>query len=49
MNRREKILAIAVGGLVGVFVLGFGVRAVIVKPLQEIDKRAAVLRDKSNA
>ena len=48
MNRREKILAGCIGGLVGVFVLGFGARAIIVKPLQEIDKRAAVLRDKIN-
>ena len=47
MNRREKILAGCIGGLVGVFVLGFGARAIIVKPLQEIDKRAAVLDRKS--
>lgn len=46
MNRREKILASCIGGLVGVFVLGFGVRAIIVKPLQEIDKRSAMLRGK---
>jgi hypothetical protein len=46
MNRREKILASCIGGLLGVFVLGFGVRAIIVKPLQEIDKRSAALRGK---
>ncbi len=46
MNRREKILAGCIGGLLGVFVLGFGVRAIIVKPLQEIDKRSAALRGK---
>jgi hypothetical protein len=46
MNQREKILAIAVGGLGGLLLLGFGVRAFIVKPLREIDKRAAVIREK---
>jgi len=46
MNRREKILAFGVGGLLGVFALGFGIRGIIVKPLQEIDKRSAMLRGK---
>lgn len=46
MNRREKILASCIGGLVGVFVIGFGLRAIIIKPLQEIDKRSAMLRGK---
>ncbi len=46
MNRREKILSSCVGGLIGIFVIGFGVRAIIVKPLNEIDKRTAVVRDK---
>ncbi len=46
MNRREKILASCIGGLVGVFVLGFGLRAIIIKPLQEIDKRSDTLRSK---
>jgi hypothetical protein len=46
MNRREKILASAVGGLVAVFALGFGVRGFVVKPLKEIDKRIAGSRDR---
>ncbi len=46
MNRREKILASVVGGIAGVFVLGFGVRAVLIKPLKEIDKRIAVARER---
>jgi hypothetical protein len=46
MNRREKLLLSAVGGLVGVFVIGFGARAVITRPLREIDKRIAATREK---
>jgi len=41
LNAREKILAGVVGGIVGVFVLGFGVRAALIKPLKDIDKRIA--------
>jgi hypothetical protein len=46
MNKREKILALAVGGLVLVFVAGFGIRYAFVKPLQNIDRQTALLRDK---
>lgn len=46
MNQREKILALAIGGLLGLGVAGFGIRAVIVKPLKELDRRTAVLREK---
>jgi hypothetical protein len=46
MNRREKILAGCIGGLLGVFVVGFGVRAIILKPIQNIDKLSAALRGK---
>ena len=46
MNRREKILAGAVSGIIGVFVLGFGTRAILVQPLREIDKRIASSRDR---
>jgi hypothetical protein len=46
MNQREKLLAFAVGGLVTIFVLGFGVRAILIKPLNAIDKKTAVLREK---
>lgn len=46
MNKREKMLALIVGSLLGVFVLGFGIRAVILKPLKEIDKRIAASREK---
>lgn len=46
MNRREKLLALIVGGFATLFVLGFGVRAVLVKPLKAIDKKTAALREK---
>jgi hypothetical protein len=46
MNAREKVLAGVVGGLVGVFVVGYALYALINKPLKEIDKRTAVLREK---
>jgi hypothetical protein len=46
MNRREKILALVVGALVVSFGGFFGARALIVRPLKDIDKRTAVLRDK---
>jgi hypothetical protein len=48
MNRREKVLAGAVGALVGVVVLGFGGRAVLIKPLKDIDKKTSGLRERLN-
>jgi hypothetical protein len=46
MNPREKVLVCAVGGLLGLGLATLGVRAVLLKPLREIDKKNAVLRDK---
>lgn len=46
MNRREKLLLGMVGGLVGVFVVVFGLRAFLLKPVQEVEKRTAGLREK---
>jgi hypothetical protein len=46
MNQREKILAGIVGGIAGIFILGFGVRALLFKPLQQIDKRIAAARER---
>lgn len=46
MNRREKILASCIGGLIGVFALGFGVRGFVLAPIKTIDRNAAVVRDK---
>lgn len=46
MNQREKILAAAVGGILAIFVLGFGIRGFISKPVQEVDKRIAGVRAK---
>ncbi|MBM3846785.1 MAG: hypothetical protein FJ405_10950 [Verrucomicrobia bacterium] len=46
MNSREKILAAAVGGLLVLFAGGFLVRSFIMKPLKDIDRKTAVLRDK---
>lgn len=46
MNRREKILVAAIGGLVAVFAGGFGVRAFLLEPLKKIDRQTATLREK---
>jgi hypothetical protein len=46
LNQREKILAGSVGGILGLFVLIYGIRVIIFKPLQEIDKRTAAVREK---
>ena len=46
MNKREKILATLVGGLVGVFVVGFGIRAALLQPLKKIDKSIQTYREK---
>jgi hypothetical protein len=46
MNRREKILAGSVAGIVALFVVGFGLRAFFLKPLKEIDQRTTVIREK---
>jgi hypothetical protein len=46
MKRREKIMALIVGGLILLFAGFFGVKAVLVKPLLELDKKTAALRDK---
>ena len=44
MNQREKVLAGIVGGMVGVFALGLGVRAMFVGPLKEADKKIRTTR-----
>ena len=46
MNAREKRLLVAVCAIVGLFVAIFGLRALFLKPLREIDKRTTALRDK---
>ena len=46
MNRRERILAIAVGGIVALVVAVFGVRSFFLTPLRDVDKRIAVVREK---
>jgi hypothetical protein len=46
MNQREKILAGAVGGILAIFVFGFGIRAAILNPLKAVDKRIAASREK---
>ncbi len=46
MNRREKILALSVGTVVGLLVVVVGVRSLLLAPLKEIDKRLAVVREK---
>lgn len=46
MNKREKILALGVGGIVLVFAASFGGRAFFAKPLREIDTKTQALREK---
>ncbi|MBI3869117.1 MAG: hypothetical protein HY299_11370 [Verrucomicrobia bacterium] len=46
MNRREKLLATMVAGILVLIVSGFGLRAVIVKPLREMDRKTSDVRDK---
>lgn len=48
MNAREKKLGMVVGGLVAVALIGFGGRALFLKPLREIDKKIAGLREKQD-
>lgn len=45
MKKREKILAGIVLGFVAIFVLGFGVKGFFLKPLTDIDKQTAVIRE----
>ncbi len=46
MNKREKTMALVVGGVIMLFALVFGARAVVIKPLRELDKKTAALREK---
>ena len=46
MNRREKSLAVSVLGILALGAVVLGLRSVITKPVKEIEKRTAVLRDK---
>ena len=46
MNRREKILATTVGGVLALGLLIYVVRGVLLAPLKELDKRTAVVREK---
>ncbi len=46
MNQREKILSAVVGGIVAVGVIGFGVRAALLQPLRDIDKRIKASQEK---
>ena len=46
MSKREKTMAVAVGSLILLIAAGFGVRAMLVKPLRELDKKTAALREK---
>src|SRR5262249_30506996 len=46
LSPREKLLACSIGGLIAGFGCGYGGRAVILPPLEEIDRRIASSRDK---
>lgn len=45
MNAREKKLAMIVGGMVALFASGIFIQSIFVKPLKELDKQTASLRD----
>lgn len=52
MNRREKLLALAIGAMVAIFATVFMAKSVFMKPLRERDKKIASAReqlDKINA
>lgn len=46
MKKREKILAGIVLGVIGFLLLGLGARSFFLKPLKEIDKQTALLRER---
>ena len=46
MNRREKILAGSVGGILALLLLVYGVRVVFLTPLRDLDKRIALARER---
>jgi hypothetical protein len=46
MSKREKILAALVGAVIVVFAGGFGLRAIWMKPLKELDRKTAGLRER---
>jgi hypothetical protein len=45
MKRREKILGLAVLSIIGLFAAIFVFKGVVLKPLREIDRRTALLRE----
>ena len=47
MNRREKIIAGSIGGLVVLFLVIYGLRVLFLTPLRDIDKRIALIREKT--
>lgn len=47
MNRREKIMAGSIGGLVVLFLVIYGLRVLFLTPLRDIDKRIALIREKT--
>src|SRR3954471_23379188 len=46
MSKREKTLAMLVGGIVAVFVVGFGIRSVLIQPLRAIDRTIKASQEK---
>jgi hypothetical protein len=46
VNPREQRLALVVGGILVLFLGIFGLRSFFLKPLREIDKRTAILKEK---
>jgi hypothetical protein len=46
VKRREKILALAIGVLVALFALSYGLKALFTKPLKEIDRRITLVQER---
>lgn len=46
MNAREKVMAGVVGALAGLLAVGFGARLLFIKPLRDLDRQIAGVRDK---
>lgn len=46
MNQREKLLAGIIGGVVGLFVVIYGLQVIILQPVRELDRRIAGTKER---
>ncbi|MFT4690797.1 MAG: hypothetical protein ACKVHO_10965 [Verrucomicrobiia bacterium] len=49
MNQREKVLTSVVGGLLALFVVGFGARSMFIKPIRDADRKVRGAQQKLDA